>query len=82
MKAKSMAAAQETESQPVKAVRVPTGFAHFAKDFFSTPPRSWAERFYDVQRWTEVPTGGHFAALEEPEILAEEIRAFFRPLRK
>jgi pimeloyl-ACP methyl ester carboxylesterase len=59
---------------------VPTGFAIFAKDI-ATPPRSWAERFYDVQRWTEVPAGGHFAALEEPERLAEEIRAFFRPLR-
>jgi pimeloyl-ACP methyl ester carboxylesterase len=82
MKARTMPAAQETESHPGKAVRVPTGFAIFAKDFFSTPPRSWAERFYDVQRWTEVPTGGHFAALEEPERLAEEIRAFFRPLRK
>jgi pimeloyl-ACP methyl ester carboxylesterase len=64
----------------IGADRVPTGFAIFAKDI-ATPPRSWAERFYDVQRWTEVPAGGHFAALEEPERLAEEIRAFFRPLR-
>jgi pimeloyl-ACP methyl ester carboxylesterase len=60
--------------------RVPAGFTLFAKDL-SHPPREWAARFFDVKRWTEVPKGGHFAALEEPEILAEEIRAFFRPIR-
>ncbi|HSY22831.1 MAG TPA: epoxide hydrolase [Polyangiaceae bacterium] len=60
--------------------RVPAGFTLFAKDL-SHPPREWAARFFDVQRWTEVPKGGHFAALEEPQILAEEIRAFFRPIR-
>ena len=43
--------------------------------------RVWAERFFDVQRWTEMPSGGHFAAMEEPEKLVEDIRAFFRPLR-
>ncbi len=45
------------------------------------PPRRWAERFFNVERWTELPSGGHFAALEEPERLAEDLRAFFRPLR-
>ena len=61
-------------------LRVPAGFTLFAKDL-THPPREWAARFFDVQRWTEVPRGGHFAALEEPETLAEEIRAFFRPIR-
>jgi microsomal epoxide hydrolase len=60
---------------------VPTGFALFPKDL-SRPPREWAQRFYNVQRWTEMPHGGHFAAMEEPELLAAEIRAFFRPLRR
>jgi hypothetical protein len=41
----------------------------------------WAERFFNVQRWTPMASGGHFAAMEEPELLAEDIRAFFRPLR-
>ena len=41
-----------------------------------------AERFYNVQRYTELPRGGHFAALEEPELLAEDLRAFLRPLRR
>jgi pimeloyl-ACP methyl ester carboxylesterase len=45
-------------------------------------PREWAERRYtDIRRWTEFPRGGHFMAAEEPEMLAEDIRAFFRPLR-
>ncbi|HEY1908227.1 MAG TPA: alpha/beta fold hydrolase [Myxococcaceae bacterium] len=59
----------------------PAGFALFPKDI-STPPREWGERFFNVQRWTELPRGGHFAAMEEPQRLAEEIRAFFRPLRR
>ena len=59
---------------------VPTGVAIFPKDIISAP-REFAERFFNIQRWTEMPRGGHFAALEEPELLAEDIRAFFRPLR-
>jgi microsomal epoxide hydrolase len=58
----------------------PAAFAMFPKDL-SHPPREWAERFFNVQRWTEMSRGGHFAALEEPELLAEDIRTFFRPLR-
>ena len=45
------------------------------------PPREWVERCYNLQRWAELPRGGHFAAMEEPELLAQDIRAFFRPLR-
>jgi len=52
----------------------------FPKDI-SHPPREWAERFFNVQRWTEMPSGGHFAAMAEPERLVDDIRAFFRPLR-
>jgi pimeloyl-ACP methyl ester carboxylesterase len=59
---------------------VPAAFAMFPKDL-SHPPREWAERFFNVQRWTEFPKGGHFAAMEQPEALAEDIREFFRPLR-
>jgi pimeloyl-ACP methyl ester carboxylesterase len=59
---------------------VPAGFALFPKDI-SQPPREWAARFFNVQRWTTMPRGGHFAAMEEPELLADDIRAFFRPLR-
>ena len=47
----------------------------------SRPPREWAERSYNICRWTDMPSGGHFAALEEPELLAEDVRAFFRSYR-
>ena len=63
-----------------RPVRVPTAYASFPREILH-PPRAWAERFYDIRRWTEMPAGGHFAALEEPEALAADIRAFFRELR-
>ncbi len=67
---------------PVGAtVDVPTGYVEFPREILR-PPRSVAERMYtDIRRWTLMPKGGHFAALEQPEALAEEIRAFFRLLR-
>jgi pimeloyl-ACP methyl ester carboxylesterase len=58
-------------------VQVPSGIALFPQEI-SRPPREWAERSYNVCRWTEMPRGGHFAALEESELLAQDIRAFFR----
>jgi microsomal epoxide hydrolase len=61
-------------------VAVPTGCAIFPKEVMR-PPRRWAEAQYDVRRWTPMRAGGHFAALEEPEALVDEIRAFFRDLR-
>jgi pimeloyl-ACP methyl ester carboxylesterase len=57
-------------------VRVPTAVTVF-KDASGTPPREWAERLYDVRRWTPMPRGGHFAASEEPELLAGDIAEFF-----
>lgn len=64
-------------------VRVPTGIAVFANEFVpeGRPPRVWAERRYDVRRWTPMPSGGHFAPAEEPERLARDITAFFAALR-
>ena len=61
-------------------IDVPTGFALFPADLVP-PPRHFAERIFNVQRWTEMPRGGHFAAMEEPELLAEDIRAFYRQFR-
>jgi pimeloyl-ACP methyl ester carboxylesterase len=66
-----------SEARPVK---VPTAYALFPKEILH-PPRAWAERVYDIRRWTVMPAGGHFAALEEPELLAADVRAFFRDLR-
>lgn len=62
-------------------VNVPTGYVEFPKEILR-PPRSVAEQMYtDIRRWTAMPKGGHFAALEQPEALSAEIRRFFRPLR-
>jgi len=63
-----------------RRVEVPTACAVFPKEI-SIPPRRWAEAQYNLTRWTEMPRGGHFAALEEPQLLADDIRAFFRTLR-
>ena len=63
-------------------VTVPTGYAEFPREILR-PPRSMAERtFTDIRRWSVMPRGGHFAAMEQPDALAAEIRAFFRPLRQ
>ncbi|HEX8008396.1 MAG TPA: epoxide hydrolase [Trebonia sp.] len=64
----------------VRKVTVPTAVAIFPKDL-SHPPRSWAERSYHVTRYTVMPRGGHFAAHEEPDLLAADLTEFFRPLR-
>jgi pimeloyl-ACP methyl ester carboxylesterase len=61
-------------------VRVPCAIARFPKEI-SAPPRSWVERGYNVQRWTDMPRGGHFAAHEEPELLAEDLCSFFGDLQ-
>jgi pimeloyl-ACP methyl ester carboxylesterase len=60
---------------------VPAAFALFPKDI-GRPPREWAQRFFNVQRWTEMSRGGHFAAMEEPAKLAEDMRAWFRQFRR
>jgi pimeloyl-ACP methyl ester carboxylesterase len=72
--------AVEAFKQWLGSTDVPAAFAMFPKDI-SHPPREWAARFFNVQRWTEMPRGGHFAALETPDLLVDDIRRFFRPLR-
>ncbi len=60
-----------------KAVNVPMGYVEFPREILR-PPRSVAARQYsDIRRWTTQPKGGHFAALEQPEVLAQKIREFF-----
>jgi pimeloyl-ACP methyl ester carboxylesterase len=63
----------------VERVDVPTAVALFPADL-SRPPRSWAERTYNVARYTRMPRGGHFAAHEEPELLARDIVEFLSGL--
>src|SRR4051794_9083570 len=63
-----------------ETVKAPTGYAEFPREILH-PPRSLAEKTYaDIRRWTRMPNGGHFAALEQPEALAREVIEFFRGL--
>jgi microsomal epoxide hydrolase len=62
-------------------IAVPTGYTEFPREILR-PPRSLAEKTYtEIRRWTVMARGGHFAAMEQPDALAAEIREFFRPLR-
>jgi pimeloyl-ACP methyl ester carboxylesterase len=61
-------------------VEVPTACAQFPKEIIWAP-RTWIEARYNLKRWTEFPRGGHFAALEQPDALVGDVRAFFRDLR-
>ena len=61
-------------------VEVPTAGAIFPHELFYTP-RAWAEAHYNLVRWTEMPRGGHFAAMEQPELFVDDVRAFFAELR-
>ena len=63
-----------------RRVEVPTGCAVFPAELLTWPPRSYADRIYNVTQWTEMPHGGHFAAMEEPDLLIEDIRRFRRSL--
>lgn len=65
---------------PGRRIELPTAMAMFPKDLVPQP-REWTQRQYNVQRWTQMPRGGHFPEWEEPELLAQDIRAFFRFLR-
>jgi pimeloyl-ACP methyl ester carboxylesterase len=60
-------------------VEAPTGIAIFPRELL-IPPRRWAEQYYNLQRWTVMTAGGHFAPMEEPALLVDELRSFFRPL--
>jgi pimeloyl-ACP methyl ester carboxylesterase len=61
-------------------IEVPTAYAAIPRETVR-PPHPWDERVYNIQRWTPMPAGSHFAALEEPKALAADLRAFFRGLR-
>jgi pimeloyl-ACP methyl ester carboxylesterase len=64
---------------PGQRVETPTAFANFPGEaLYKHPPRSYAERVYNVTRWTDMPSGGHFAAMEEPTLYVEDVRAWAR----
>ena len=60
-------------------VGVPTGIARYPKEVVRYP-RSWVERRYNVTHWADMPRGGHFAAMEQPELFVDDLRTFFRAM--
>jgi epoxide hydrolase len=61
-------------------IEVPTGVARFPKEVLRWP-RSWVEHQYNVTHWATMPRGGHFAAMEQPELFSQDLRNFFRTVR-
>ena len=61
-------------------IKVPTAVALFPKEYLEWAPRSYVEKIYNIQRWTEMPKGGHFAALEQPDLLIKDIKEFAKNL--
>lgn len=70
---------QEQKNTEIKNVEVPTGVAIFPKDLVPAP-REFAERLFNVQQWTEMPRGGHFTAMEQPDLFAADVRKFAKSL--
>ena len=62
---------------PETRIKVPTGVAAFPDPVFPPPPRSQAEKTYNIVHWTEMDAGGHFPGLEQPELLLTDVRTFF-----
>ena len=62
-------------------VEIPTGCAVFPRELLPWPPRSYVNKAYNVTHWTEFEHGGHFAAMEHPDMLVKDIRKFVRNLK-
>lgn len=75
-------AERSAQLKPGERITVPTGYTDYPIDILPRTPRSWGERSYNIQYWREMDRGGHFAAMEEPELFVEDVRAFFSSLKK
>ena len=62
-------------------IEVPTAVALFPAEMSAWPPRSYVDRIFNIKRWTKMPKGGHFASLEQPDLLVDDIRAFAKSLQ-
>ena len=63
-------------------ITVPTAVALFPKEMSEWPPRSYVERIFNIKSWTKMSRGGHFAALEQPDLLVDDLQLFARTFRK
>ena len=64
-----------------KKIDIPTGIAVFPKEMSQWPPKSYVDRIFNIQHWKEMSGGGHFAALEKPRLLIEDVREFFNKIK-
>ena len=64
-----------------KRIEIPTAAAIFPAEMSEWPPRSYVEKIFNIKQWTNMPSGGHFAALEKPDLLVNDIRKFLRGLK-
>ena len=64
-----------------KKIKIPTAAAIFPAEMSEWPPRSYVERIFNITQWTEMPSGGHFAAMEQPELLVNDIVKFSKIIR-
>jgi len=74
---------ENRNASPLKSmsyISVPTGAAIFPAEIYLTP-RAWAEAAYNIRHWSVMPRGGHFAALEQPQLYVNDVREFFRLVR-
>jgi len=71
---------QHSRADQSQYVTVPTGVGRYPKEILKFP-RPWVERRYNVTYWADMPRGGHFAAMEQPELFADDVRAFFSTVR-
>jgi pimeloyl-ACP methyl ester carboxylesterase len=72
---------QQKMGKETRKLEAPTGVATFPKDMVPAP-REFAERIFNVQQWTEMPRGGHFTAMEQPDLFAKDIREFATALEE
>jgi pimeloyl-ACP methyl ester carboxylesterase len=77
----SAAAIQQIKKTAVKKPAVPTGVAIFPRDLVPAP-REFAERIFNIRQWTEMPVGGHFTAMEQPDLFAKDIRKFAKSMKE
>ncbi len=64
-----------------KKIDIPTAAAIFPAEMSEWPPRSYVDRIFNIIQWTEMPRGGHFAAMEQPELLVKDIVKFAKTIR-
>ena len=61
-----------------KKIEIPTAAAIFPAEMSEWPPRSYVERIFNIKQWSEMHSGGHFAALEKPDLLVKILESFSR----